>query len=217
MSIGGIYKIVEMEHWDKDIIDLLEPGYISIKGKKGNLRFMSVDAQMDIKKNKDRYLFTWDSNDESSSVSGYGNFTCSGDTLTGRIYIHDSADSSFVAVKTSQVNRVPKIINRGLLVVKAKEPFREWISSLPITHKITIKEISNDCTAYLIPQFEDDQQRDAILNEVYSDIFVEWLFNWCIDDNRWPLNRTLALFKTWFELEYHSIVKEMVEGDLGMA
>jgi hypothetical protein len=213
MSIGGIYKIVEMEHWDKDIIDLLEPGYISIKGKKGNLRFMSVDAQMDIKKNKDRYLFTWDSNDESSSVSGYGNFTCSGDTLTGRIYIHDSADSSFVAVKTSQVNRFSRMIDRGLLLVKAKEPFREWISSLPITHKITIKEIKSDCTAYLIPPFEDDHQRDNILNEVYSDIFVEHLNDCCIDENRWPRNITLALFKNWFELEWHSVVEDMAEGD----
>jgi hypothetical protein len=214
MSIGGIYQIVEMELWDKDVIDLVEPGYISIRGSKGKLHFICVDGQMDIRKSKERYLFTWDGTNESNSAGGYGNFTCSGDTLTGRIYIHDSADSSFVAVKVSQVNRVPRMINRGLLLVKAKEPFREWVSSLPATHEISIREINNDSIAYLIPQFEDDQQRDSIINKVYPDIFVAWLFNWCIDDNRWPQNRTLALFKNWFELECHSVVEDMVENDL---
>lgn len=214
MSIDGLYEIVEMEQWAKDAIDLVEPGYISIKGKKGKLHFICVDGQMDIQKTKDRYLFTWEGNDENDTASGYGNFTCSGDTLTGRIYIHDSDDSSFVAVKSPQVHRLPKMVNRGLLVVKAKEPFREWINSLEANSDITIKEINDDCTAYLIPEFEDDLQRDIVLKRIYSDIFVEQLFDWCIDDDRWPQKRTLTLFKKWFDLEFHSVVADVVEDDL---
>jgi hypothetical protein len=214
MSIDGIYEIVEMELWDKGAIDLVEPGYISIKGKKGNLHFICVDGEMEIQKAKDRYLFTWEGNDECDLANGYGNFTCSGDTLIGRIYIHDSDDSSFVAVKVPKVNRLAKMVNRGMLVVKAKEPFREWISLLPSSNHITIKDINDDCTAYLIPEFEDDHERDRILKKIYSDIFVEQLFNWCIDEGRWPQKRTLTLFKRWFELEFHSVVEDLVEGEL---
>jgi len=214
MSIGGTYEIVEMELWDKNVIDLVEPGYISINGKKGKLHFICVNGQMDIKKDKERYVFTWDGSDESDSASGYGNFTCSGGTITGRIYIHDSADSSFVAVKTSQADRVRKIVNRGLLVVKAREPFREWVSSLPAKGEVTIKEINSDCAAYLVPEFEDEQQREHILSQMHSDIFAERLFDWCVDDAMWPQNRNISLFKKWFELEFHSNVEDMAEGAL---
>ena len=214
MSIDGLYEIVEMELWDKDAIDLVESGYISIIGKKGKLHFICVDGQMEIQKTKDRYLFTWEGNDECDPASGYGNFTCSGDTLTGRIYLHDSDDSSFVAVKVPKVNRLPKMVDRGVLVVKAKEPFREWISSLPASDHITIKEINDDCTAYIIPEFEDDHERERILKKVYSDIFEEQLFDWCIDEGRWPQRRSLALFRRWFELEFHSVVEDLVEGEL---
>ena len=214
MSIDGIYEIVDMERWNKDSIDLVEPGYISIKGKKGKLHFICVDGEMDIQKLKDRYLFTWDGNDDSDSASGYGDFTCSGDTLTGRIYLHDSGDSSFVAVKAPPVNRLPKMVNRGMLVVKAKEPYKEWVNSLEPHSDITIKEINDDCTAYMIPEFEDDLQRDTILKKIYTEIFVEQLLDWCTDEVRWPQKRTLALFKRWFELEFHSVVEDLAEGDL---
>ncbi|MDD2580846.1 MAG: hypothetical protein PHR66_02515 [Desulfuromonadaceae bacterium] len=214
MSIDGLYEIVEMELWDKDAIDLVEPGYIHIRGKKGKLHFICVDGQMEIQKSKDRYLFTWEGNDECDPASGYGNYTCSNDTLTGRIYIHGSDDSSFVAIKVPTVNRLPKMVDRGVLVVKAKEPFREWLSLLPGSDHLTIKEINDDCTAYLIPGFENDHERDHILKKVYSDVFVEQLVKRCIDEDRWPQKRTLTLFKRWFELEFHSVVEELVEDEL---
>jgi len=102
MSIDGTYEIVEMEQWDKEDIDLAEPGYIRINGKRGELHFICVDGQMDIRKDKaGGYKFSWDGNDECDPASGFGEFVCDGDTLTGRIYIHDSDDSSFVAKKIS--------------------------------------------------------------------------------------------------------------------
>ena len=214
MSIDGIYEIIEMEVWDKDAIDLVETGYISIKGKKGQLHFICVDGQMEIQQQKDNYLFTWEGTNECDPASGYGDFTFSGNTLTGRIYLHDSDDSSFVAVKVPQVDRLPRMVNRGMLVVKAKEPFQEWVNSLEAHSDFTIKEINDDCTAYLIPEFEDDVQRDRILKKVYADIFVEQLFDWCTDEDVWPQKRTLTLFKKWFELEFHSVVDDLGTDEL---
>ncbi len=213
-DIDGLYEIIEMEAWDKDAIDLVESGYIHITGKKGKLHFICVDGQMELQKSKDRYLFTWEGNDECDPASGYGNFTCSGETLTGRIYIHGSDNSSFVAVKIPKENRLPKMVDRGVLVVKAKEPFREWISLLPDSDHITIKEINDDCTAYLISAFGKDQEKDFIIKKLYSTIFAEQLFDWCIDEGRWPQDRTLTLFKRWFELEFHSVVEDLADGEL---
>jgi len=102
MNIDGTYEIIEMEQWDKKAIDLIEPGYIRIAGKRGELHFICVDGQMDIRKDKaGGYKFSWDGNDECDPASGFGEFVCNGETLTGRIYIHDGDDSSFVAKKIS--------------------------------------------------------------------------------------------------------------------
>jgi len=214
MSIDGLYEIVEMEVWDKDAIDLVEPGYISINGKKGKLHFICVDGVMVIKKVKDKYVFTWEGNNECDPASGYGDFTFSGDKLTGRIYLHDSDDSSFVAVKAPQEFLFPKMVNRSVLIVRAKEPFRDWINALHTPDKLTIKEINDDNTAYLIPDFEDDHERDRILKRLYPDIFVGQLNEWCTDEDMWPQKRTLALFKKWFELEFHSVVEDLADDDL---
>lgn len=106
MSIDGMYEIVEMEQWDKADIDLVEPGYIRIAGKRGELHFICVDGQMDIRKDKTvLYKFSWDGNDEYDPASGFGEFVCEGDNLTGRIYIHDGDDSSFVAKKIAGEGR----------------------------------------------------------------------------------------------------------------
>lgn len=214
MSINGLYDVVEMEIWTTDADDLAAPARISIQGTKGKLHFIDFDGQMDIKRTKDRYLFTWVGNNECEPASGYGNFTCSGDILTGRIYLHDGYDSSFIAKRVPQGKKQIKTVNRGLLVIKAKELFREWINSLPGNDTVTINDINNGCMAYLIPAFEDEHQRNGILIKVYADIFAEQLFYWCSDEGKWPRNRTLTLFIRWFELEFHSIVEDLAECDI---
>ena len=89
MSINGTYKIVEMEAWNKDAVDLIEPGYIDVQGKRGYLHFVCVDGYMDIEKVDNKYRFRWNGNDDSDLASGHGYFTHSGNTLTGRVCIYD--------------------------------------------------------------------------------------------------------------------------------
>lgn len=48
MNIDGNYEIVEMEQWDKEDIDHVEPEYIHINGNSGELHFICGDGQMDI-------------------------------------------------------------------------------------------------------------------------------------------------------------------------
>ena len=108
MNIDGSYEIIEMSEWGKEDIDLVEPGYIRIKGNRGAPRFICVDGDMDIRKEKSgSYKFSWDDNDECDPSNGFGEFTCDGDTLTGKIYIHDGDDSSFVAKKASGNGLLP--------------------------------------------------------------------------------------------------------------
>ena len=101
--IDGTYEIIEMSEWSKEAIDLVETGFIRIRGKTGSLHFICVDGEMDIRKEKSgSYTFTWEGNDECDPAIGCGEFICTGNTLTGRIYIHDADESSFVAKKITE-------------------------------------------------------------------------------------------------------------------
>jgi hypothetical protein len=55
------------------------------------------------------------------------------------------------------------MLNRSLVIVRAKEPFRGWLLSLPDSCEETIEEINEDSSVYLLPEFEDDKQRDTML------------------------------------------------------
>ena len=211
MAIDGVYGITETEVWSKEAIDIVEPGYIEIQGNRGQLHFICIDGQMKIKKAKDNYTFTWEGTDEGDPISGNGDFTVNGDTLTGRIYINDGDDSSFIAVKYEPPYQLQKMVNRGMVIVKAKEPFRDWVNSLEADSDISLEEINEDCTAYLIKEFEDEGQRDRALKKAYDAIFTEQLYEWCRDEDMWPKKRTLAVFKKWFDLEFHSVVADTVD------
>jgi hypothetical protein len=48
------------------------------------------------------------------------------------------------------------MINRSVVVAVAKEPFMEWLRSLPDPEDLSLEKINEDCSAYLIPAYVDD-------------------------------------------------------------
>jgi len=106
------------------------------------------------------------------------------------------------------------MLNRSVLIVKAKEPFRQWINSLPDPDGVTLEELNEDSTAYLIPEYDDDNQRDRILKKTFKDIFEEQLDGWWQDEKNWPVKRDFRTFKQWFDVEFHSVVIDIVDADL---
>lgn len=105
MSFAGRWRIVEMELWDKDAIDLLGPGFIEIRDDdQGSFRFIAVEATIDIRDvERDGRVgieFSWEGSNEFDPASGRGWATLSPDgSLEGRIFFHMGDDSSFVAVR----------------------------------------------------------------------------------------------------------------------
>jgi len=106
------------------------------------------------------------------------------------------------------------MVNRGLVIATAKEPFREWLLSLPDPSDVSLEEINEDRTAYLIPEFEDDDQRDRILRKLFILIFEDQLTGWWTREEDWPQKRDLRTFKKWFDLQIHAVVEDLVDGVL---
>lgn len=96
------WRIVGMEQWDQDFVDLVSPGHITFEpGGTGQLHFGCVDAELDWRatKSAERIEFTFAGFDEGDEVSGQGWAKAEGARLTGRITFHHGDESGFSAVR----------------------------------------------------------------------------------------------------------------------
>ncbi len=107
MSLTGRWRIVEMDLWDLEAIDLVGPGFIEFgKDQTGQFRFIAVEGWMDCRygelDGRPRVDFTWDGFDEDDRASGRGWAALAADgSLRGRIYFHLGDDSGFRAVRAA--------------------------------------------------------------------------------------------------------------------
>ena len=104
----GKWRIIEMELWDQEFVDLVVQGYIDIRAKsRGEFQFVAVHGFMDYRIEScgdfEQLVFSWIGTDDMDPVNGRGWVKLGKDRLEGRIFFHDGDDSGFVAV------RMPKI------------------------------------------------------------------------------------------------------------
>jgi hypothetical protein len=105
MNVTGRWRIVEMDLWDLEAIDLLEPAFIEFRrDRTGQFRFIAVEGSMDCAHGKrdgrPSADFTWEGNDEGDRASGRGWAVLEQDgSLRGHIYFHLGDDSGFRAVR----------------------------------------------------------------------------------------------------------------------
>lgn len=103
VALTGWWRIVEMSAWDRDAIDLVEPGFIEFAGDgTGQFGFIAVRGQLDYRPverdGRAGVEFTWDGFDEGDNVSGRGwAAVVDGETIEGHLFFHLGDDSSFRA------------------------------------------------------------------------------------------------------------------------
>ena len=110
-SIIGRWRITEMDNWDQEAVDLVQPGFIEFDDDGlGGLGFIVVTGELDWR-HVDRdgrrgAEFSWQGSDEGDDVSGRGWAALYPDgTLEGRIYFHLGDDSAFRAERFNRVVR----------------------------------------------------------------------------------------------------------------
>ncbi|MFH1767385.1 MAG: hypothetical protein ABH826_04870 [Patescibacteria group bacterium] len=104
------------------------------------------------------------------------------------------------------------VINRGVAIIKPKQPFVDWANQLPDAQwEVLVKDFQDDCLAVLIPEYDNDEEAKRHINKMYVDIFNDELFGWCTNEKRWPKNRTRKMFWEWFDVEFHSVVIDPTE------
>ena len=105
MKVTGRWRIVEMNLWDLEATDLLEPAFIEFRTHRtGQFRFIAVEGWMDCvhgkRDSRPSAEFPWEGHDEGDRASGRGWAVLEQDgSLRGHIYFHLGEDSGFRAVR----------------------------------------------------------------------------------------------------------------------
>jgi hypothetical protein len=120
-AFAGRWRIVEMDVWDKDFLDLVETAHLTFKGAAdGEIAFGALKGFLDVRYGtRDGSAcaeFSWEGN-ENDPTSGRGWVVLgTAGRLVGHFYIHNGEDSASYAI-------VPDFFN-GLLVAE-RSPWRQ--------------------------------------------------------------------------------------------
>ena len=108
MNLTGRWRIVEMDLWDLEAIDLMGPAFIEFQADQtGSFRFIAVEGWMDCahgrRDGRPCVEFSWDGEDDGDRASGRGWAVLEQDgSLRGHIYFHLGDDSSFRARRAEE-------------------------------------------------------------------------------------------------------------------
>jgi hypothetical protein len=104
----GRWRIVEMEQWDQEFVDLVSPGHITFdRAGSGELHFGAVDLTLDWRVDAvgSRVDFSFEGFDEGDEVSGRGWARIEGAELKGWFAFHQGDESEFTARKEGKARR----------------------------------------------------------------------------------------------------------------
>ncbi len=102
-----------------------------------------------------------------------------------------------------------KIINRSAVIVKPKKPFLEWLNGLPSEEKRSLDDIRDECTVFLIPEYDMAKEAKDFIKRNFKTIFRIELEGWHTDPKDVPEKLTYKMFKEWFECEISSEIVDL--------
>ena len=105
-----------------------------------------------------------------------------------------------------------KSINRMAVVIKPKQPFIDWINSMPgDSSNYTIEQIAKNNLTFLVPEYDNTVSTMNYIKKKYKIIFEWELWGWITDEELWPEKRNWKMFNEWFDIEISSEVFDMVD------
>jgi Transposase zinc-binding domain len=106
LTFAGHWRIVEMDNWDSDFLDLVEEAHLTFKGKSdGEIAFGALKGFLDVRYGaRDGSAcaeFSWEGHDENDPVCGRGWVMIgTAGRLVGHFYIHKGDDSGLVCERS---------------------------------------------------------------------------------------------------------------------
>ncbi len=101
-AFAGRWRIVEMDTWSDDVLDIGGQAHIAFTGAQGGeIAFVAVEGSLDVRYGTRDGIataeFTFEGFDEGNRISGRGWASLgTAGRLVGHVYIHNGEESGFV-------------------------------------------------------------------------------------------------------------------------
>ena len=104
-----------------------------------------------------------------------------------------------------------EMLNRSAVIVKPRQPYLEWIrrDDAEGLADTVFETLHTEPTVYLLPEYEDPSTQREVLEELWPALFEAMLAGWVTDEALWPKNRTVEMFREWFEVQMSSVVQDL--------
>lgn len=103
-------------------------------------------------------------------------------------------------------------INRSVAIVTPKQPFLDWtkLDDKEGLAEGVFQNMHADPHASLLPEYEDDDERQRVIEHFWPAIFESMLDSWSRDRSGWPRGRDFAMFEAWFDVRLCSVVEDLL-------
>jgi hypothetical protein len=110
-----------------------------------------------------------------------------------------------------------RVVNRTAVTVTGIEPYIEWTRQTDADAGrglMTVAHAKLYGTAYLLPEFELEEDLLEWVEENFVWLFEFQLSAWSEDETTWPAVRDLAAFRRWFRLDIQNVVVDVGDDDI---
>jgi hypothetical protein len=110
-----------------------------------------------------------------------------------------------------------RVINRTAVSITGAQPYVDWTrqhDSATDRGMLTVARARPYGTAYLLPEFELEEDVQEWVEDNALWMFEFQLSAWTDDEAAWPQPRDLKTFREWFRVEIHSVVVDMADDDI---
>ena len=110
-----------------------------------------------------------------------------------------------------------RVVNRTAITITGAQPYIDWTRQHDAdTDKgmLTVARAKPYGSAFLLPEFELEEDVQEWVEENASWLFDFQLSAWTDDEASWPATRDLQTFRQWFRVDIHSVVVDMGEDEI---
>ena len=110
-----------------------------------------------------------------------------------------------------------RVVNRTAVTVVGAKPYTDWtlITDADVNKgAITVARAKTYGSAYLLPEFELEEDVQEWIEENASWLFEFQLAAWTDDESTWPPLRDLKTFREWFRVDIHNVVVDVADDDI---
>jgi hypothetical protein len=110
-----------------------------------------------------------------------------------------------------------RVVNRTAVTIVGATPYEAWTRQHDADVNrgtLTVARANSHGSAFLLPEFESEQDLREWVEDNYSWLFEFQLSAWTEDESTWPAPRDLPMFRQWFRVDVHSVVVDVADDDV---